>query len=75
VIVTLDAVEFWRLRALGADAERIALAAKHTIAQAYQARDRFVAELAGKYGFDPALPTFTLHDETCTLDTGDPHGG
>jgi len=65
--VVLEAAEFWHLRAVASEAQRIALEARAQIAAAQAAQQTLVAALAAKYGFDPAEGLLRLNDQTLTL--------
>jgi hypothetical protein len=66
--ITLDPADYWRLRALAADVQRLQLEARATI-QIAQAKQRAaLAECAARYqvDLDPAA-TMELDDDTYTL--------
>jgi hypothetical protein len=68
---TLDAVDYWKLRAICSEAslcEARALHARDALATAHAKQNTQLAAL----GFDPKAPTFTLDDETLTITVPDP---
>jgi hypothetical protein len=68
---TLDAVEYWKLRAICSEAARcevLALQARDALATAHKKQNAQLAAL----GFDPMAPTFTLDDDTLTITIPDP---
>jgi hypothetical protein len=68
--ITLDAVVFWKLRAITSENQRhgmIAVHAQEAAKIAQQRQDAFVAELAQQHGFDPKVAGFFLDDAACTL--------
>ena len=68
----LEPVEFWHLRALASEAQRIALESRAALAAARLAQDAVVTALAAKYGFDPRASQLRLDDDTLTLTVAGP---
>lgn len=67
---TLDAADYWKLRALCSDAQRcetLALQARDALTIARQKQAAALTAL----GLDPKLPSFTLDDEPCTITVPD----
>jgi hypothetical protein len=63
---TLDAVDYWKLRAICSEAvlcETRALQARADLATAHKKQNAQLVAL----GFDAAAPTFTLDDDTLTI--------
>jgi hypothetical protein len=62
----LEAVAYWKLRAICSEASRcevIALQARADLATAHKKQNAQLAAL----GFDPTSPTFTLDDDALTI--------
>ncbi len=62
----LAACDYWKLRAICADAQRcevIALQARNDLAAAHKKQEAALVAL----GFDPKVPTFTLDDDTLSV--------
>jgi hypothetical protein len=69
----LDPVDYWRLRAKCSDAQRataVAMQAREAMVTATKVQAAALTAL----GFDPNLPTFSLDDDTCTIDLPDGKG-
>jgi hypothetical protein len=68
---TLEAVDYWKLRAVCSEAQRAELVA-------VQARDAFAAASKKQtaaleaLGLDPKTPSFSLDDDTLTITVPDP---
>jgi hypothetical protein len=63
---TLDAADYWKLRAVCSEAQRcelLALQARTAMADAYKKQTAVLAAL----GLDPQPPTFSLDDDTLTI--------
>jgi hypothetical protein len=68
---TLEAVAYWKLRAICSEAslcEARALQARDALATAHAKQNAQLAAL----GLDPKAPTFTLDDDTLTITVPDP---
>jgi hypothetical protein len=62
----LEAVDYWKLRALCTDAQRAELVAVHARDALATARQKQAAALRA-LALDPAAPTFTLDDDALTI--------
>jgi hypothetical protein len=68
---TLDAIDYWKLRAICSEASRceiLALQARDALTIAHKKQNAQLAAL----GFDPQAPTFALDDDTLTITIPDP---
>jgi hypothetical protein len=68
---TLDAADYWKLRAICGEAQRceaLALQARDAFATAHKKQAAVLTAL----GLDPTLPTFTLDDDALTITIPDP---
>jgi hypothetical protein len=63
---TLEAVDYWKLRAICSEASRCEVLALQARAELATAHKKQTAQLAA-LGFDPTAPTFTLDDDTLTI--------
>jgi hypothetical protein len=66
VTKTLEPVDYWKLRAICAEASRceiIALQARNDLTTAHKKQNAALTAL----GLDPTAPTFTLDDDTLTI--------
>ncbi len=70
---TLDAADYWKLRAICSEAQRCELLAVHARNDLAVALKKQTAALAD-LGIDPAAPSFTLDDETLTVTIPDAPG-
>jgi hypothetical protein len=67
---TLEAADYWRLRAICSEAQRcelLALQARAELATAHKKQTAALVEL----GLDASAPSFSLDDETLTLTVPD----
>jgi hypothetical protein len=63
---TLDAADYWKLRAVCSEAQKceaLAYQAREAFAAAYKKQTATLAAL----GLDPKAPTFTLDDDALTI--------
>jgi len=68
---TLEPVDYWKLRAICGEASRcevIAMQARNDLLTAHKKQNAILAAL----GLDPLMPTFSLDDDTLTIDVPDP---
>jgi hypothetical protein len=68
---TLEAADYWKLRARCSEAQRceaLALQARDALAAAYKQQAVALEAL----GLDPKAPTFTLDDDALTITVPDP---
>jgi hypothetical protein len=68
---TLDAADYWKLRAICSEAQRcelVALQARRDLATAHKKQTAALVAL----GLDSAAPSFSLDDDTLTITVPDP---
>jgi hypothetical protein len=63
---TLEALAYWKLRAICSEAQRCELVARQARADLTAARQK-QADMLAALGLDPQAPTFTLDDEALTI--------
>jgi hypothetical protein len=63
---TLEAADYWRLRAICSEAQRCELLALHARQEFATAHKKQTAALV-ELGLDPAAPSFSLDDDTLTI--------
>ena len=63
---TLDAADYWKLRAVCSEAQRAELLALHARGELAAAQKKQTAALVA-LGLDPQTPTFALDDDTLTI--------
>jgi hypothetical protein len=68
---TLDAADYWKLRAICGEAQRCELLALHARQELATALKKQTAVLTA-LGLDPATPSFMLDDDTLTITVPDP---
>jgi hypothetical protein len=68
---TLDAADYWKLRAICGEAQRCELLALQARAELAAAHKKQTAVLTA-LGLDPATPSFTLDDDALTITVPDP---
>jgi hypothetical protein len=66
VTKTLDALDYWKLRAICSEASLCEVRAFQARADLATAHKKQNAQLVA-LGFDPAAPTFTLDDDTLAI--------
>jgi hypothetical protein len=67
---TLDAADYWKLRAICSEAQRCELIARQARVELAAAAQKQTAVLID-LGLDAAAPTFTLDDDTLTITVPD----
>ena len=68
---TLEAADYWKLRALCSEAIRCDLIARQALADRATAQQKQDAALTA-LGLEARTPTFTLDDDTLTITVPDP---